>query len=431
MQLTSVEEYKFLSPIAQDIQAIRLKLNGIMDELEVFINEKKDATIQEYKDLVEQKIEELRKLYERVVNPFDYSSDLEPYKPNLGEIWFKKDTAEIYIYKENPDITYFGKETPKTSNTGEIWFKNTNDEDFHEGQFYVAEQVVEGKAWIDPTLPATFKAKFNQSEQPKDDETELGDIWYRNNTKEYLIYVKTTSGNFWANPQIPSTFSAKFSTEEKPQEPNLGDVWYKSDTKEYLVYARVTDTNTWVLKTDLAIKAYIWQKTNKPETNYSEPPSIEKEPIKPTDAVNKKYIDDLINSINDEIKNKVGLEGDETIDGAKTFKKEIVINDPKADNQAATKKYADHQGGLVTSAAAIDFTKGVHFNITLSAKSAISVSNWGSLIGKSGTITINNANNITAFNAPFKFRATQSNFSGTEIFAYFVVSNSHIRLVRS
>ena len=120
------------------------------------------------------------------------------------------------------------------------------------------------------------------------------------------------------------------------------------------------------------------------------------------------------------------------LNGSSTFK--LIPNcavKPTGNNHLANKLYVDNLGGVVSSGAAIDFRKGNHFMVNLSANAQISVANWGGVAGKSGTITILNANRITGFKAPFNFRIAQSGFSGTEVFSYYCYASNLIRIVRS
>ena len=120
------------------------------------------------------------------------------------------------------------------------------------------------------------------------------------------------------------------------------------------------------------------------------------------------------------------------LNGSATFK--LIPNcavKPTDNNHMANKLYVDNLGGVVTSGAAIDFRKGNHFLIKLTANAQISVANWGGIAGKSGTITITGANYITGFRAPFNFRIAQSGFSGTEVFSYYCYASNLIRIVRS
>ncbi|ELX4766331.1 hypothetical protein SI907_001755, partial [Campylobacter coli] len=107
---------------------------------------------------------------------------------------------------------------------------------------------------------------------------------------------------------------------------------------------------------------------------------------------------------------------------------------PTQDAQLARKWYVDYGGGIRNlgnqRAPKIDLRQAQHFILTMTAKGAIGIANWAGA-GKSGTITVNNAQNITAFSAPFKFRIAQSGFSGTETFAYFCIASNNVRLVRT
>ncbi|HEF9764871.1 TPA: hypothetical protein SB149_000903 [Campylobacter coli] len=131
----------------------------------------------------------------------------------------------------------------------------------------------------------------------------------------------------------------------------------------------------------------------------------------------------------------VNLNGNQTIAGVKTFNAAPVCSaNPTEDAQLARKSYVDYGGGIKNlgnqTAPRIDLRQAQHFMLTMTARGAIGIANWGGA-GKSGTITVNNAQNITAFSAPFKFRVAQSGFSGTETFAYFCIASNNVRLVRT
>ncbi|EOH5631802.1 hypothetical protein ACL9ZO_000294 [Campylobacter coli] len=131
----------------------------------------------------------------------------------------------------------------------------------------------------------------------------------------------------------------------------------------------------------------------------------------------------------------VNLTGNQTIAGVKTFNAAPVCSaNPTEDAQLARKWYVDYGGGIKNlgnqTAPKIDLRQAQHFILTMTARGAIGIANWGGA-GKSGTITVNNAQNITAFSAPFKFRVAQSGFSGTETFAYFCIASNNVRLVRT
>ncbi|EEO7744397.1 hypothetical protein HWT50_000818 [Campylobacter coli] len=161
---------------------------------------------------------------------------------------------------------------------------------------------------------------------------------------------------------------------------------------------------------------------------FSVPPVSETNPTANNQVANKSYVDTVGNS-------KVALSGNQTIAGVKTFSAPPVCGaNPTQDAQLARKWYVDYGGGIKNlgnqTAPKIDLRQAQHFILTMTAKGAIGIANWAGA-GKSGTITVNNAQNITAFSAPFKFRIAQSGFSGTETFAYFCIAANNIRLVRT
>ncbi|HAA1507785.1 hypothetical protein A0M87_06070 [Campylobacter coli] len=161
---------------------------------------------------------------------------------------------------------------------------------------------------------------------------------------------------------------------------------------------------------------------------FSVPPVSATNPTANNQVANKSYVDTVGNS-------KVALSGNQTIAGVKTFNAAPVCSaNPTEDAQLARKWYVDYGGGIKNlgnqTAPKIDLRQAQHFILTMTARGAIGIANWASA-GKSGTITVNNAQNITAFSAPFKFRIAQSGFSGTETFAYFCIASNNVILVRT
>ncbi|EAI3141011.1 hypothetical protein GAX49_09070 [Campylobacter coli] len=161
---------------------------------------------------------------------------------------------------------------------------------------------------------------------------------------------------------------------------------------------------------------------------FSVPPVSATNPTANNQVANKSYVDTVGNS-------KVALSGNQTIAGVKTFNAAPVCGaNPTQDAQLARKWYVDYGGGIKNlgnqTAPKIDLRQAQHFILTMTARGAIGIANWGGA-GKSGTITVNNAQNITAFSAPFKFRIAESGFSGTETFAYFCIASNNVRLVRT
>ncbi|HAN0655230.1 TPA: hypothetical protein IED82_000964 [Campylobacter coli] len=161
---------------------------------------------------------------------------------------------------------------------------------------------------------------------------------------------------------------------------------------------------------------------------FSVPPVSATNPTANNQVANKSYVDTVGNS-------KVALSGNQTIAGVKTFSVPPVCSaNPTEDTQLARKWYVDYGGGIKNlgnqTAPKIDLRQAQHFILTMTARGAIGIANWASA-GKSGTITVNNAQNITAFSAPFKFRIAQSGFSGTETFAYFCIASNNVLITRT
>ncbi|EAH6220774.1 hypothetical protein EHO80_01435 [Campylobacter coli] len=157
--------------------------------------------------------------------------------------------------------------------------------------------------------------------------------------------------------------------------------------------------------------------------------------VKAMDTKITQQINGAKTELNSKIDNKVTKTGNETIAGVKTFSvPPVSATNPTANNQVANKSYVDYGGGIKNlgnqTAPKIDLRQAQHFILTMTAKGAIGIANWGGA-GKSGTITVNNAQNITAFSAPFKFRVAQSGFSGTETFAYFCIASNNVLITRT
>lgn len=165
---------------------------------------------------------------------------------------------------------------------------------------------------------------------------------------------------------------------------------------------------------------------------FSVPPVSATNPTANNQVANKSYVDTVVNTVGN---SKVALSGNQTIAGVKAFSVPPLCSaNPTEDAQLARKWYVDYGGGFKNlgnqTAPRIDLRQAQHFILTMTARGAIGIANWGGA-GKSGTITVNNAQNITAFSAPFKFRVAQSGFSGTETFAYFCIASNNVRLVRT
>ncbi|EFP5444190.1 hypothetical protein H1G73_000332 [Campylobacter coli] len=434
-KIRSTELYATLSQATKDVTAIREWLYASKDRIDEHIlenlnafDEKVKEALQNYENLSDEKLNMLKELYKKVVYPFDYVSDEEPTMPNVNETWFKTDEAKIFKFIKNPQITFLQKERPKERKINDIWFKPMDDVNLQVGEFYLCEKVLKNKAWINPSLPENLEPAFNQEEAPQN--ATLGDIWKKGD--EYFVYIKTTSGNSWTSPENPSEYTPTYESKEEPSEAKLGEIWKKGN--EYLIYARVTNDTAWILKSDLGLDAFIWFNEEKENINFIL--SL----IKDKSLVSQKMLSDAL-------KEKVGLKGDETLNGNKTLNGDNIFNgtntfkqaltsraNPTNDNHLTRKWYVDYGGGIKNlgnqTAPKIDLRQAQHFILTMKARGAIGIANWGGA-GKSGTITVNNAQNITAFSAPFKFRIAQSGFSGTETFAYFCIASNNVRLVRT
>lgn len=434
-KIRSTELYATLSQATKDVTAIREWLYASKDRIDEHIlenlnafDEKVKEALQNYENLSDEKLNMLKELYKKVVYPFDYVSDEEPTMPNVNETWFKTDEAKIFKFIKNPQITFLQKERPKERKINDIWFKPMDDVNLQVGEFYLCEKVLKNKAWINPSLPENLEPAFNQEEAPQN--ATLGDIWKKGD--EYFVYIKTTSGNSWTSPENPSEYTPTYESKEEPSEAKLGEIWKKGN--EYLIYARVTNDTAWILKSDLGLDAFIWFNEEKENINFIL--SL----IKDKSLVSQKMLSDAL-------KEKVGLKGDETLNGNKTLNGDNIFNgtntfnqaltsraDPTNDNHLTRKWYVDYGGGIknlgTTGSINLDLRQAQHFILTANAGTSIGIANFGG-VGKSGTITINNCQNVVAFNAPFKFRIAQSGFSGTETFAYFCIASNNVRLVRT
>ncbi|EAL1204976.1 hypothetical protein B6764_06890, partial [Campylobacter jejuni] len=161
---------------------------------------------------------------------------------------------------------------------------------------------------------------------------------------------------------------------------------------------------------------------------FANPILVKVDPTNDNHLTNKIYVDTALNT-------KANLNGDNIFNGTNTFNQALTSRaDPTNDNHLTRKWYVDYGGGIknlgTTGSINLDLRQAQHFILTANAGTSIGIANFGG-VGKSGTITINNCQNVVAFNAPFKFRIAQSGFSGTETFAYFCIASNNVRLVRT
>lgn len=161
---------------------------------------------------------------------------------------------------------------------------------------------------------------------------------------------------------------------------------------------------------------------------FANPILVKVNPTNDNHLTNKIYVDTALNT-------KANLNGNNIFNGTNTFNQALTSRaDPTNDNHLTRKWYVDYGGGIknlgTTGSINLDLRQAQHFILTANAGTSIGIANFGG-VGKSGTITINNCQNVVAFNAPFKFRIAQSGFSGTETFAYFCIDSNNVRLVRT
>ncbi len=470
-KIRSTELYATLSQATKDVTAIREWLYASKDRIDEHIlenlnafDEKVKEALQNYENLSDEKLNMLKELYKKVVYPFDYVSDEEPTMPNVNETWFKTDEAKIFKFIKNPQITFLQKERPKERKINDIWFKPMDDVNLQVGEFYLCEKVLKNEAWINPSLPENLEPAFNQEEAPQN--ATLGEIWKKGN--EYLIYARVTNDTAWILKSDLGLDAFIWFNEEK-ENINfilslIGDL-KKEDEKEETSKNEIKD-----LEQNLSNKQEELENIKKQieEALAKDPPQnvdnlnekktqLEQEITKMQEDLNHKQNEleqiqkdkSLVSQkmLSDALKEKVGLKGDETLNGNKTLNGDNIFNgantfnqaltsptNPTNDNHLTRKWYVDYGGGIKNlgnqTAPKIDLRQAQHFILTMTARGAIGIANWGGA-GKSGTITVNNAQNITAFSAPFKFRVAQSGFSGTETFAYFCIAANNIRLVRT
>ncbi|AJC87793.1 hypothetical protein CINS_0829 [Campylobacter insulaenigrae NCTC 12927] len=479
-RVTNLMLYSTLEQASKDIIAIREYLYNSKDKIDEYILEHvsdfekkvKDA-LSSYENLSKEKLRILEELYEQVVYPFDYaSSDNKPINPKINQIWFKKSTCQILQFLQNPTINFIQKNPPNQKNEGAIWFKPLNEEDITEGEIYVCEKVLKNKTWINPALPRELNPAFISEEEPS--QANLGDIWKKQSTGEYFVYVRTTDDNTWVLKQDlkidPYIWVDQKDEDIKYILSLLGDLQSKDEVQEKHeneVLEKEQELNS--KKDELEnIKNQIQEELNKvPSGDVS---SLEKEKTKLEEEISqiqeelngkKEELETILEEkrlvnkkmLDEALKTKVSIEGNKTINGNITLSGALTANgttnlngnttfklipncavDPTADTHLVRKWYVDYGGGIKNLGAVglidMDLSQAQHFELIANAGTQLGVANWGGA-GKSGTITIHNCQNVTAFKAPFNFRIPQSGFSGTETFAYFCIAANNIRLVRS
>ncbi|ECK7744343.1 coiled-coil domain-containing protein [Campylobacter jejuni] len=417
------------------------------------------------------------KIFKFIKNPqITFLQKERPKERKINDIWFKPmddvnlQVGEFYLCEkvlkneawinpslpENLEPAFNQEEAPQNATLGDIWKKGD--------EYFVYIKTTSGNSWTSPENPSEYTPTYESEEEPS--EAKLGEIWKKGN--EYLIYARVTNDTAWILKSDLGLDAFIWFNEEK-ENINfilslIGDL-KKEDEKEETSKNEIKD-----LEQNLSNKQEELENIKKQieEALAKDPPQnvdnlnekktqLEQEITKMQEDLNHKQNEleqiqkdkSLVSQkmLSDALKEKVGLKGDETLNGNKTLNGDNIFNgantfnqaltcgaDPTNDNHLTRKSYVDYGGGIrnlgTTGSINLDLRQAQHFILTMTARGAIGIANWAGA-GKSGTITVNNAQNITAFSAPFKFRIAQSGFSGTETFAYFCIASNNVRLVRT
>lgn len=417
------------------------------------------------------------KIFKFIKNPqITFLQKERPKERKINDIWFKPmddvnlQVGEFYLCEkvlkneawinpslpENLEPAFNQEEAPQNATLGDIWKKGD--------EYFVYIKTTSGNSWTSPENPSEYTPTYESEEEPS--EAKLGEIWKKGN--EYLIYARVTNDTAWIL-KSDLGFDAFIWFNEEKENINfilslIGDL-KKEDEKEETSKNEIKD-----LEQNLSNKQEELENIKKQieEALAKDPPQnvdnlnekktqLEQEITKMQEDLNHKQNEleqiqkdkSLVSQkmLSDALKEKVGLKGDETLNGNKTLNGDNIFNgrntfkqaltsptNPTNDNHLTRKWYVDYGGGIKNlgnqTVPKIDLRQAQHFILTMTAKGAIGIANWAGA-GKSGTITVNNAQNITAFSAPFKFRIAQSGFSGTETFAYFCIASNNVRLVRT
>ncbi|HED5010133.1 TPA: hypothetical protein R4840_000071 [Campylobacter jejuni] len=417
------------------------------------------------------------KIFKFIKNPqITFLQKERPKERKINDIWFKPmddvnlQVGEFYLCEkvlkneawinpslpENLEPAFNQEEAPQNATLGDIWKKGD--------EYFVYIKTTSGNSWTSPENPSEYTPTYESEEEPS--EAKLGEIWKKGN--EYFVYSRVTNDTAWILKSDLGLDAFIWFNEEK-ENINfilslIGDL-KKEDEKEETSKNEIKD-----LEQNLSNKQEELENIKKQieEALAKDPPQnvdnlnekktqLEQEITKMQEDLNHKQNEleqiqkdkSLVSQkmLSDALKEKVGLKGDETLNGNKTLNGDNIFNgtntfnqaltsgaDPTNDNHLTRKWYVDYGGGIKNlgnqTAPKIDLRQAQHFILTMTARGAIGIANWGGA-GKSGTITVNNAQNITAFSAPFKFRIAQSGFSGTETFAYFCIASNNVRLVRT
>ncbi|WP_072222606.1 coiled-coil domain-containing protein, partial [Campylobacter coli] len=390
------------------------------------------------------------KIFKFIKNPqITFLQKERPKERKINDIWFKPmddvnlQVGEFYLCEkvlkneawinpslpENLEPAFNQEEAPQNATLGDIWKKGD--------EYFVYIKTTSGNSWTSPENPSEYTPTYESEEEPS--EAKLGEIWKKGN--EYLIYARVTNDTAWIL-KSDLGFDAFIWFNEEKENINfilslIGDL-KKEDEKEETSKNEIKD-----LEQNLSNKQEELENIKKQieEALAKDPPQnvdnlnekktqLEQEITKMQEDLNHKQNEleqiqkdkSLVSQkmLSDALKEKVGLKGDETLNGNKTLNGDNIFNgrntfkqaltsptNPTNDNHLTRKWYVDYGGGIKNlgnqTAPKIDLRQAQHFILTMTAKGAIGIANWAGA-GKSGTITVNNAQNITAFSAPFKFR---------------------------
>ncbi|ECQ5672587.1 hypothetical protein FZL11_07740, partial [Campylobacter jejuni] len=383
------------------------------------------------------------KIFKFIKNPqITFLQKERPKERKINDIWFKPmddvnlQVGEFYLCEkvlkneawinpslpENLEPAFNQEEAPQNATLGDIWKKGD--------EYFVYIKTTSGNSWTSPENPSEYTPTYESEEEPS--EAKLGEIWKKGN--EYLIYARVTNDTAWIL-KSDLGFDAFIWFNEEKENINfilslIGDL-KKEDEKEETSKNEIKD-----LEQNLSNKQEELENIKKQieEALAKDPPQnvdnlnekktqLEQEITKMQEDLNHKQNEleqiqkdkSLVSQkmLSDALKEKVGLKGDETLNGNKTLNGDNIFNgrntfkqaltsptNPTNDNHLTRKWYVDYGGGIKNlgnqTAPKIDLRQAQHFILTMTARGAIGIANWGGA-GKSGTITVNNAQNITAF----------------------------------
>ncbi|EAJ5684748.1 hypothetical protein DCB43_04560, partial [Campylobacter coli] len=364
------------------------------------------------------------KIFKFIKNPqITFLQKERPKERKINDIWFKPmddvnlQVGEFYLCEkvlkneawinpslpENLEPAFNQEEAPQNATLGDIWKKGD--------EYFVYIKTTSGNSWTSPENPSEYTPTYEREEEPS--EAKLGEIWKKGN--EYLIYARVTNDTAWILKSDLGLDAFIWFNEEK-ENINfilslIGDL-KKEDEKEETSKNEIKD-----LEQNLSNKQEELENIKKQIEE-----ALAKDPPQNVDNLNKKKTQleqeitkmqkDLNHKQNkleqiqkdkslvsqkmlsDALKEKVGLKGDETLNGNKTLNGDNIFNgtntfnkaltsraNPTNDNHLTRKWYVDYGGGIKNlgnqTAPKIDLRQAQHFILTMTAKGAIGIANWG------------------------------------------------------